>query len=545
MSGVITATILSNNERMNPEYCLVSIDIIKEVNKIPVAQITLLDGSGAEQEFEISNTDFFKPGNKIEIKLRYEGENKNEETVFKGIIVKHSVQADLHNSLLTIDLKDEAIKLTFERKSVVFRDIQDQEIINRILKNAGLKINSISPTKSKYKEIIQYYCSDWDFILSRADINGQWVLVDDGEITVTTPDLKNPVKHTFEYGINDLHEFEMEADIENQYNIVESIAWDIQKQLNSKGTKAKNFSLSQGDLKPDQLAPLIGAKTYKLITCAELDNNELQSWANAKMIKTRLSMFKGRFKVPGFANIKPGDIMKVDGISKRFNGTTIITAIRHQIDSQGWRTDVQFGLSSNFFYEQNDNIIDAPANGLLPGICSLQIGVIDKYEEDPKKQFRAKVKIPSIQNNGAIWARLASIGSGNKRGIFFRPEAGDEVIVGFINDDPRQAIILGAVYSQKNKLPNGLKVTEKNEKKAIVTKESLSLIFDDENKSIEINTPNLNSLKLSDKNGSIHLEDENHNTIILDKEGIQIKSSKNITIEGKKIEIKGSVISLI
>ncbi|NEO17461.1 MULTISPECIES: hypothetical protein [unclassified Moorena] len=47
---------------MNPEYNVMSIDIIKEVNKIPIAQIILLDGDAAEQEFAISNTEFFKPG---------------------------------------------------------------------------------------------------------------------------------------------------------------------------------------------------------------------------------------------------------------------------------------------------------------------------------------------------------------------------------------------------------------------------------------------------------------------------------------------------
>ncbi|NEO64660.1 MAG: hypothetical protein F6J98_31350 [Moorea sp. SIO4G2] len=61
MSGVVTATILSKGKKMNPEYNVMSIDIIKEVNKIPIAQIFLLDGDAAEQEFAISNTEFFKP----------------------------------------------------------------------------------------------------------------------------------------------------------------------------------------------------------------------------------------------------------------------------------------------------------------------------------------------------------------------------------------------------------------------------------------------------------------------------------------------------
>ncbi|MBE9233720.1 hypothetical protein IQ231_19110 [Cuspidothrix issatschenkoi LEGE 03284] len=237
-------------------------------------------------------------------------------------------------------------------------------------------------------------------------------------------------------------------------------------------------------------------------------------------------------------------MMEVAGISKRFNGKTLVTAIRHQVNNSGWQTDVQFGLSADFFAQQNHNIIDTPAAGLIPAIHGLQIGVIDNYENDPNKQFRVKVRIPSIETDGIIWARLASVEAGKERGIFFRPEPGDEVILGFINDDPRQAIILGAVHSEKNALPSDFKITQENYKKGIVTKEGLKIIFDDENKNLEISTPNGNIIKLSEQDKGINLEDENGNTMILNDKGITIKSTKDIIIEGKNIKIKGSKVDV-
>ena len=529
MNTVVTTTILSDGKVMKPEYNLISIDIIKEVNKIPTAQIIILDGDAAKQKFIISNTNFFQPGKDIEIKLKYEGNPQKEATVLKGIIVRHCVQADRHSSLLTIELKDVAIKLTTQRKSAVFRDMTDKEIINKIIKTGGLQITSIAATKPKHKEMVQYYCTDWDFILSRADVNGLWVLADDGEITVQEPNLDGLPKHTFEYGISDIYEFEMSADIRHQYGVVESTAWDVKTQKLSLPKKAKKFPLTQGNLKGDQLAKIaktIGAENYQLISSGQLDDQEIQAWADAKLLKSRLSMLKGRFKVPGFADIKPGDIMEVDGVGKRFNGKTLVTAIRHQVNAQGWQTDVQFGLSADFFAQQNNNIIDTPAAGLVPAIHGLQIGIVDRYEDDPDKQFRVKVKIPAIgKKNSSVWARLASVGAGDKRGIFFRPEKGDEVILGFTNDDPRQAIILGAVHSTKNALPPGLKVTQENNKKGIVTKKLLKILFDDENKSIEISTPNGNS-------------------ITMDNQGFQIKSTEDIVIEGKNITIKGSKVDV-
>ncbi|MEA5521404.1 type VI secretion system tip protein VgrG [Limnoraphis robusta] len=545
MSGVVTTTILSDGLRMNPEYNVMSINVIKEVNKIPLAQIVLLDGDAAKQEFAISNTDFFKPGKEVEIKLRYEGEVQNEATVFQGIIVRHSVQADQYSSLLTVDLKDVAFKLTTQRKSAVFRDMTDKEIIDKIIRKGGLQVTSIASTKPKHKEMVQYYCTDWDFILSRADVNGLWVLADDGKIKVEEPNFKGLPKHSFEYGIDEIYEFEMEVDIRSQYTSVESTAWDVKTQKLLPPLKAKSVSLSQGNLKGEQLAKTIGADNYQLITSGQFDDSEMQAWADAKLLKSRLSMLKGRLKVPGFADINPGDIMEVEGIGKRFNGKTLVTAIRHQVNTQGWQTDVQFGLSADLFAQQNNNIIDTPAAGLVPAIHGLQIGIVDKFEQDPDKQFRVKVRIPSIETDGVVWARLASVESGNKRGILFRPEPGDEVILGFINDDPRQAIILGAVHSEKNALPPDFKVTQENYQKGIVTKEGLKIIFDDETKSIEIRTAKGNIIKLSEQDKGIELVDENGNTMTMNDQGVQIKSSKDIEIEGKNIKIKGSKVDVM
>lgn len=544
MSGVVTVTIESNGLKMNPEYNLMSIDIIKEVNKIPIAQIILLDGDAAKQEFAISNTDFFKPGNKIQIKLRYEDKVQNETTVFQGIVVRHSVQVDQYVSFLTVDLKDAAIKLTTLRKSAVFRDMTDEKIISKIITDGGLQTKSIAATQAKHQEMVQYYCTDWDFIVSRADVNGLWVLADEGKITVAEPNLSGLVKHTFNYGINDIYEFEMSADIRHQYASVESTAWDVKNQKISPAQKAKNISLTQGNLKGEKLAKTIGGDKYQLISSGQLDDKEIQAWADAKLLKSRLSMLKGRLNIPGVANISLGEVMELKGIGDRFNGKTLVTAIRHQVNTQGWQTDLQFGLSADFFAQQNQHIIDTPAAGLVPAIHGLQIGIVDKYEDDPDKQFRVKVRIPSIETDGIVWARLASVEAGNKRGIFFRPELGDEVILGFINDDPRQAIILGAVHSEKNPLPEGLKVTQENYKKGIVTKEGLKILFDDENKLIEISTPNSNIFRLSDKDKGIYLEDENGNTMTMNDKGFQIKSNKDIMIEGKNITIKGTKVDV-
>src|SRR3954468_20006795 len=110
--SVVTATILSSGRRIDPSYEIMSIDIISEANRIPRAQIVLIDGDAAQQRFPISDADTFKPGTPIEISLRYEGEPEQPRALFKGLVVGQRVEAGAYGSQLTVELKDAAFKLT-------------------------------------------------------------------------------------------------------------------------------------------------------------------------------------------------------------------------------------------------------------------------------------------------------------------------------------------------------------------------------------------------------------------------------------------------
>jgi len=63
--SVVTATILSDDNTMDPTYELLGIDITKEVNRIPYAQLILIDGDAAQRKFAISNNAFFEPGKPV------------------------------------------------------------------------------------------------------------------------------------------------------------------------------------------------------------------------------------------------------------------------------------------------------------------------------------------------------------------------------------------------------------------------------------------------------------------------------------------------
>ena len=416
--SVVTPTILSEGKVMDPSYELLSLDITKEVNRIPVAELIFIDGDITKETFPISDSSFFEPGKEIEIKLRYEPDGK-DTTVFKGLVIGQQVAVDGRDSLLTVALKDAAIKLALTRKSTVYRKQTDDKIMSTLIAGGKLTKGKLATTEPEHAEIVQYYCTDWDFLLSRAEVQGLLVVADDGEISTHKIAVSGSVKHRFEFGISEIYNFEMAADSSHQYASIESTGWDVKTQKLTKASKAKAFNLSQGDLKADKLAKAIGADAVTLTNPIALDPKELQAWSDATMSRSRMALLRGRLSVAGKADIKPMDIMQVSRVGKRFNGKTLVTGVRHQVNQDGWQTEVQFGLSAQAFSRQ-EGIVDVPAAGLLPAVNGLHIGIVDAFEDDPDKQFRVKVILPGIdEKQGTVWARLTFPDAGKGRGSFF------------------------------------------------------------------------------------------------------------------------------
>jgi Rhs element Vgr protein len=547
--STVTATILSDEKVMDEKYELLSIDIVKELGRIPYAQIALLDGSAARQKFVISDTDFFIPGKKIEIKLRYETVPAKEATVFKGLVVCHAVEATEQGLMLNVEIKDVAIKLAQTRRSEIHLDVTDNKVISTLIKKADLQEKgALASTEAKHPELVQYYCTDWDFILSRAEACGLLVAVEDGEFSLKEIALTGEADkdHTFEFGISDIYNFEIEVDADHQRKEVQSVAWDLKEQKLTAASKAKDFSLSQGNLKAADLATAVGGDLEALSDPVPLDPKALQAWADGVLARSRMAMIRGRISVPGFGAIHLLDVIKVAGVGNRFNGQALVTGIRHRVDAGGWRSDVQFGISHEPFAARRDTV-DVPAAGLLPGVNGLQVGVVAEFKEDPDKEFRVRVILPGIDvKQEGIWARLATPDAGKDRGYFFRPEKGDEVVVGFFNDDPRQAVILGGMYGSKNTPPKDAELSAENAIKGIFTKKGTTLGFiDDEKPAVFIETPAKNKIIFDDDGEQIQISDQHGNAITMSKDGIEIKSAKDLKIEASgNVEIKGTKVDV-
>jgi Rhs element Vgr protein len=524
--SVVLYKVFIEGTELSHSLPLRSIHVSKSFNKIASAKIFFQDGDPAERDFTLSNQDQFKPGNTIKIQL---GGTTGQDTVFEGIIVRHTIKARQNQpSYLMIEAKDKAIKMTLSRKNAYFLDKNEKEILQDIAQPYNLPIDfplTFNPVPTPpIPPMVQYEATDWDFMVSRAEANSLWVFTDDNCLKIKQPSLTDAPVLVASYGVNIL-EFEGEMDARRQAKSFKANTWDYAHQeVDSSSEGSFSFSGDNGNLSADDIAEPFEAEV-KLNHSGNLSGDEIQQWANAYEMKNKLSKAIGRVKIEGNANVKPGSIITLAGVGDRFNGNVYVTGVLHQYEGS-WQTDIQFGWAEDWFYKK-ENVMEKPASGLLPGVNGLQIGKVLEVEASTTSgnQYRVKVRCPLISTEQeGIWARVATLSAGENNGVVFRPQEGDEVILGFLNDDPRQAIILGYLHSSQRQ-PDVLI----DKKYGIVTKEGLKIIFDDEQKSIQIITPQ-RSLKIDDTAGEIEMKDA-INSIKMDSTGITIHSNTKITID--------------
>jgi Rhs element Vgr protein len=535
---VVSYKIFVENTEINALYQLLSLSIFKSVNRVPFAKIIFRDGEASEKTFAVSDKDDLIPGKKITIKI---GRDGNNTQAFQGIIVKHAVKVKENGtSELHIECFDACVKMTLGRFSKYFQNVKDSDVFNTLISKYQDLKSDLNDTKLNHEQLVQHHVSDWDFMLLRAEACGMLVNVTDGTVRIASPDTSTSSVLQVSYGSSAL-EFEAEMDARNQWKNVLAHSWDYTSQKVFKAdTSTANFK-EPGNIAGTDLANTASPDSYELHHSGQLPEQELQDWVNGSMLRSRIAKIRGRAKCKGFAAVKPGDMVTLDGVGNRFKGNVFVTAVRQDIGNGIWDTQIQFGLDPRLHaYQYSEDLYDPQTSGLVGAINGLQIGKVVQLENDPDGEDRILIKTPTLDNDArGIWTRVASLDAGENRGAFFRPEIDDEVIIGFINDDPRHAVMLGMLNSSAKPAP--LKGSDANDEKGFTTRSKMHISFNDQTKTITIDTPQGNHIILDEQGTKIEIKDQNDNIMTMDSSGITLKSPLNVSISADAdIDIKAT-----
>ena len=520
---VLAYTVYADGNKLDDSYMLVSAEVSLELNRIGKAKLKFNAGNMDKQVFDESDNKQFMPGSSIKLDI---GDVNSLETIFEGVITGLRIQTDNdYRSYMVLECRDFAFAATQGRKNRIFENKTDSDIIKEILSDYG----SVDVDSTQYKQstLVQYYCSDWDFVLSRADACGLFVFTEGKKIKVKKPEVDGSPVLAVTYG-EDIVAFNLELTADDQFAQYQAVSWSPKTQETVTASATVQKYNKQGDLSPSKIA---AGDNMLLQTDAPTEADALKLWVSSMAQKSALARYQGTLSFYGTGKVKPGSLIEIKGLGKRFNGNLFAGSVTHVIKENEWITEVGAGVSPLNITDEPD-VVSPPASGLLPGMQGLHSAIVKKLDGDPLKQYRIQVELPWMNGkNKLLWVRLVSLYATNGASMFFLPEIGDELLVGFMNDDPTHPIVIGSFYGEKKKPP--YEYEQKNNTKAIVTREKLAVIFDDEKKVITMKTPNGNSIEISDDGKCISLKDQQSNEIKMDNGGISLTSNKDIKLTAK------------
>jgi Rhs element Vgr protein len=534
-----TFTLLVEGEPAPPELHLLTAEVSTALNRVPVARFTFRDGDAAAQAFALSEAETFAPGAEVELRLGYHGE---EEPVFRGVVTRHGIEARAGRpSRLLVECRHAAFRLTLSARARQFTDQTDADLAAVIAAEAGLAAD-FAASDVTHLQMVQWAATDWDFLLLRARANGLVMLAGLDGLTWFKPDPAAAPALTLAYGGN-LELFEGELEARTQPVSVTARGWDPagQEAVEAEAESAPESAAGVPDAAA--LAAAAGDPAGRAWHAAAAATDELQAWAAARLQRARLAKLRGRARCQGFAGVAPGGTVAFEGLGARFNGAAFVAGVRHEFVQGLWKTDLQLGLDAAWL---GFDAGPAPAAGLLPSPAGLHVGVV-RGLEDPDGAGRILVQLPVFLPEGeGLWARLATLEAGEERGFVFRPEIGDEVVVGFFGDDPRHPVILGALHGGAHPAP--LPAADDNNEKGYFSRGKLKLHFAEDKKVLTLATEAGNTVILSEEDQGITIQDQNGNKLVLGPDGIEITSVKEIRLkaatdvkaEGVNVEAKAS-----
>jgi phage protein D len=283
--GMATFTIKVNGSAVDDTVSIHSVEVEKRVNRIARATVVILDGEPNTGQFVASSSATFVPGASISIEAGYDNQN---QVIFTGIITGQSLRVDnLIGSALEVQCRDAAVRMTVGRKSLTFANQKDSNVMSSIIGTYSGLSAKVTATNTVWPEQVQYYVTDWDYVLSRADANGFIVTTLNGTVAVAAPDANTSSVLTVTYG-DTLMEFSADLDAINQLGNVTASSWDFQTQAVTTGQATPTVA-GPGNLSSKTLSQVVGLSEYDLQTTAPLETGDLTAWAKAQLVKSAYS----------------------------------------------------------------------------------------------------------------------------------------------------------------------------------------------------------------------------------------------------------------
>ena len=425
-------------------------------------EITLLD-----PKRDIAGRAGLAKGAEVEIEVTRQGAHGDPSLVLGQVV---TLEYDDDEVGVRVVVRGYAIshRLHRGRRTQVFSDATDSDIIKQVAETAGLDTGSIEATTEVHQHVSQANLSDWAFIKSRAEARGLDVVSENGELRLAKRSTAADAPSEFDTesprhlvrGLN-LEAFHGRISAAEQVGKIEVRGYDEARKVAVVGrADAGTTSVGiAGGTAPKVAGAFADAPAFIDVMGSVRTDREAEDAAKALAERIGSAFAEVEGTAHGNTALRAGVAVRVSGVSPEFSGAYVLSRARHVIDGSGYRT--QFWVNGRHDRSMlglvasgsttTGNVRSQP--GQRQGMFGVVRGLVGNIE-DPEKLGRVTVKLPWLADEwSSNWAPVMQLGAGPASGTFFLPAVDDEVLVAFQHGDINMPIVLGGLFNAIDKPP--------------------------------------------------------------------------------------------
>jgi phage protein D len=293
----------------------------------------------------LSQSDLFAEGKPVRIDLGYLSGMKTvidgEITAVEGVFAS-GAQASLIVTVMTLDHR---LRRGRWRRS--FRKMKDSDVVRKITSEAGLA-PEVEETPETHAYIYQLNQSDMHFLQQLASRNGFELGVEGKKLYFRKPQVKSGETFALKWGEN-LKSFRPRLTADRQVSEVEVRGWNPFQKKEIRGAARKGDVLDKMSCREagaDLMERTLGASKAVVVDMPVLTRQEADALAKSKLNAMAFHFVTGEGSCSGEPGIRPGSVLRLAGLGKRFGGKYYVRSLRHLFSKDGYITFFGVGRSA-------------------------------------------------------------------------------------------------------------------------------------------------------------------------------------------------------
>jgi phage protein D len=317
---------------------IISINVLDDVDAMSMSSITLSAWNAADVKPKWIDDDRFREGNPIKIEMGYAD---HMTSVFNGEITGLEPDfPEMRTATLTVRGYDRRHRLMRKRKTRSFTDLKDSDIASQVARESGLDAR-VEDSKVMLPYVLQHNQTDLEFLLDRGRRINYEVVVEDRTLLFRPRKIDESAQFSLRRDI-ELIEFRPRMTTMGQVEEFTVRGWSPKdkKEIVARAGAGDESTKMEGTVTgPTNVQQRFSGTGSTRVTMPVQSQAEADQLAKQGFSEMALGHILAEGTCIGDPRLKPGIVVKVEGIGVRFSGLYYICSTEHRFSMRkGYRT---------------------------------------------------------------------------------------------------------------------------------------------------------------------------------------------------------------